>query len=51
MAQFIITVTPADGSDLLKVQTAPTAAQMEDQVTALHREFPAPAFRVNVRTT
>lgn len=50
MSEFVITVTKADGSDLFHVDTAPTAPAMEDKVAALRSEYPAPDFRVNVRT-
>jgi hypothetical protein len=36
--------------DLVRYTTAPTAAEMEDRVTELHRAYPAPTFRVDVKT-
>jgi hypothetical protein len=43
---FQITVT--DSTDLLGIRTARTASEMEDVVTALHKEFPG--AHVDVRT-
>ncbi|MFF4478734.1 hypothetical protein ACFY1A_17190 [Streptomyces sp. NPDC001520] len=43
-----ISVLKVSNGDLVRYEIALSATEMEDAVTDLHREFPAPTFRTDV---